>query len=110
LQFKHHYVPSAVIFFVVTIFNLSGAINVILFLIIRPRLLLFPRPKQLDEWEIQSTPQEDTGVAIQVFSDAEKFQSSSESTSGSAALGYGDSKKDSATPPHVNSTRISVDI
>jgi len=30
-------------------FYLSGAINVLLFLIIRPRLLLFPRPKELDE-------------------------------------------------------------
>jgi hypothetical protein len=30
-------------------FYLSGAINVLLFLIIRPGLLLFSRPEQLDE-------------------------------------------------------------
>jgi hypothetical protein len=30
-------------------FYLSGAINVLLFLIIRPELLLFPRPEELDE-------------------------------------------------------------
>ena len=67
-------------------FHLSGAINVLLFLIIRPGLLLFPRPERLDEQEIQLTPQ-DTGPAI--FSDKEKFQHSSEPTS--AALGDWDS-------------------
>jgi hypothetical protein len=30
-------------------FYLSGAINVLLFLIIRPELLLFPRPEELGE-------------------------------------------------------------
>jgi len=47
LQFRHHKVPSAVTFFVVSIFYLSGAINVLLCLIVRPRLLLFPRPKDI---------------------------------------------------------------
>jgi hypothetical protein len=37
-------------------FHLSGAINVLLFLITRPGLLLFPRPEQLDEQEIQLLP------------------------------------------------------
>jgi hypothetical protein len=46
-------------------FYLSGAINVLLFLIIRPQLL-FPRPKELDSQEIQLNPQR-TGPAI--FSD-----------------------------------------
>ena len=57
-------------------FHLSGAINVLLFLIVRPELLLFPRPRQLDELEIELTPQEDTGPAI--FSDPAKFQLSPE--------------------------------
>ena len=57
-------------------YNLSGAIDVVLFLIIRPKLLLFPRPRQLDE-------QEDTGTAI--FSDTAKFQHSPEPIS--ATLG-----------------------
>jgi len=44
VQFRLHNVPSAVTFSVVSFFNLSGAINVLLCLIVRPRLLLFPRP------------------------------------------------------------------
>jgi len=60
-------------------FYLSGAINVLLFLIIRPQLLLFPRPKQLEEQEIQLTRQEDTGPAN--FPDTAKYQHSPEPTS-----------------------------
>jgi hypothetical protein len=59
-------------------FHLSGAINVLLFLNIRPGLLLFLRPEGLDEQEIQLTPQ-GTGPAI--FSDKENFQHSPEPSS-----------------------------
>jgi len=40
-------------------FYLSGAINVLLFLIIRPKLLLFrrPRPDEVAEQEIELAPQ-----------------------------------------------------
>ncbi|KAI0266781.1 hypothetical protein BC834DRAFT_112963 [Gloeopeniophorella convolvens] len=44
LLFNHQAVPSAVTFLAVSIFNLSGAINVLLLVIIRPRLLLFIPP------------------------------------------------------------------
>jgi hypothetical protein len=64
-------------------FHLSGAINVLLFLITRPELLLFPRPEQLEEQEIDLTPQDDTGAAH--FSDTEKSQHSPEPAT-SAAL------------------------
>jgi hypothetical protein len=37
-------------------FNLSGAINVLLFLIARPQLLLFPRPEKLGGPEIELGP------------------------------------------------------
>ncbi|KAH9061347.1 hypothetical protein EDB87DRAFT_1560456 [Lactarius vividus] len=47
-----HKVPSAAAFFAVSMFNLSGAINVILFLIVRPRLLLFPPPEEFSEAEL----------------------------------------------------------
>jgi hypothetical protein len=90
VQFGHHNVPSAVTFFVVSIFYLSGAINVILFLVVRPKLLLFPRPKQLDEQKIELTPQ---GPAT--FSDT--------LTSPALGLGAGGSN-------YVNSARISDDI
>jgi len=53
LQFGHHHVPSAVTFFAISMFYLSGAINVLLFLIIRPELLLFPRPKEVGGEDIQ---------------------------------------------------------
>jgi hypothetical protein len=96
VQFGHHNVPPAVTFFVVSIFYLSGAINVVLFLITRPQLLLFPRPKEIDGQEMELT-QEYTGPAI--FSDKETFQRSPEPTS--AALGDGSS---------VNSRPISADI
>jgi hypothetical protein len=86
-------------------FYLSGAINVLLFLIIRPGLLLFPRPRQLDEQEIELTPQDDTGPAI--FSDTAKFEHSPEPTS--VAL-EDEGSRDGATPSHVNSRRISDDI
>ena len=82
-------------------FRLSGAINVLLFLIIRPELLLFPRPEELDVQEIQLTPAaQGTGPAS--FSDTAKFQHS-------PALGD-EGSKDSATPSHINLRRISDDI
>jgi len=43
LQFGHHDVPTGATFFSSVLFSLSGAINVLLFLTFRPRLLLFPR-------------------------------------------------------------------
>ena len=43
---SHYYVPPAATFFAETMFYLSKAVNVLLFLIIRTGLLLFPRPKE----------------------------------------------------------------
>jgi hypothetical protein len=94
VEFGHHNVSSAVIFFGLSIFYLSGAINVLLFLIVRPRLLLFPRPRELSGQEMQQTPTPQ-GSGPANFSDTEKFEHSSEPTS--AALEDGGSK-DSATP------------
>jgi len=47
--FNHKKVSSAATFFGVTLFNLSGAINVLLFLIVRPQLLLFSPPEEYSE-------------------------------------------------------------
>jgi hypothetical protein len=77
-------------------FYLSGAINVLLFLIIKPGLLLFPRPRQLDEQEMELTPQEDTGAANS--SVTAEFQHSPEPSSAS----LGDESMKGATPPHDN--------
>ena len=53
LQFNHKSVPSAAVFFVEIMFNLSGAVNVLLFLIVRPQLLLFTPPEELVEPEVE---------------------------------------------------------
>ncbi|KAN0130873.1 hypothetical protein V8E53_011251 [Lactarius tabidus] len=49
-------VPSAATFFSVSIFNLSGAINVLLFWVVRPQLLLFPRPERFRESQLADLP------------------------------------------------------
>ncbi|KAH9176403.1 hypothetical protein EDB89DRAFT_1846396 [Lactarius sanguifluus] len=51
LVFSNKKVPSAAAFFAVSMFNLSGAINVLLFLIVRPGLLLFSPPEEFGEPE-----------------------------------------------------------
>jgi hypothetical protein len=86
-------------------FYLSGAINVLLFLIIRPGLLLFPRPEELAEPEIELAPQ-GTGPAI--LSDTAQVQHSPEPST-SAALGD-EVSRINATPSPVRSRRIPVDI
>jgi len=45
--FNHKKVSSLATFFGVSVFNLSGAINVLLFLIVRPELLLFSPPEEV---------------------------------------------------------------
>ncbi|KAH9052528.1 hypothetical protein EDB87DRAFT_1570446 [Lactarius vividus] len=58
LHFGHKSVPSAATFFGLTMFHLSGAINVLLFLIVRPRLLLFTPPEEAQpkpDWDSQTT-------------------------------------------------------
>jgi len=59
LEFAHRNVPTAATFFGVTMFYLSGAINVTLFLTIRRKRLLFPRPEELRvaEPEMELAPQ-----------------------------------------------------
>ena len=47
--FNHKKVSSVATFFGVSVFNLSGAINVLLFLIVRPKLLLFDPPGEVSE-------------------------------------------------------------
>ena len=51
VQFNHE-VPSAAILFGLFVFNLSGVFNVLLFLIIRPGLLLFNDPAGILKTEV----------------------------------------------------------
>ena len=46
--FNHKKVTSAATFFAAPIFTLSGAINVLLLLVVRPQLLLFTRPEDYE--------------------------------------------------------------
>ena len=83
LQFSkfniHHHVPSAATFFGVILFNLSGAINVLLFLIFKPGLLLFPRPDELGQPDLlELVP---AGNASGILTDAANFQRSPEPAS-----------------------------
>ena len=108
LLFSGHHVSSAATFFAISIFYLSGAINVLLFLITRPELLLFPRPEELDGQDVQLALQ---GADPQVTgskksSDTAEFRHDQEPAS--AALG--DEGTGDATPSHVNSRQISDDI
>jgi len=54
-QIHHPHIPSAAMLFGQSMLNLSGAINVVLFLIIRPKLLLFTPPEMPTELEIQTS-------------------------------------------------------
>jgi len=51
---NEHDIPSAALFFGQSTFNLSGAVNVLLFLIIRPQLLHFAPPENPAELEAQT--------------------------------------------------------
>ncbi|KAH9170441.1 hypothetical protein EDB89DRAFT_2071956 [Lactarius sanguifluus] len=53
LLFSHRNVPSAATFFGIIMFHLSGATNVLLFLTVRPRLLLFTPPEALGESKVE---------------------------------------------------------
>jgi hypothetical protein len=108
LLFSNHHVSSAATFFAISMFYLSGAINVLLFLIIRPGLLLFPRPTQLDEREVEDielTPQGDAGPRN--FSNTPKFEQIPEPT---LAAVEDEGLRDGAARSNVNSRQISIDI
>jgi len=76
--FNHKKESSAATFFAVSMFNLSGAINVLLFLIVRPQLLLFSDPEEFSEPEIVELGHPPTGDAV--FPDAVKYSHSPQPT------------------------------
>jgi len=74
-QFEHNNVPSAATFFGAALFNISGAINVLLLWVVRPNLLLLTRPEELEEPEIALSP---VHAGAGVLSDTAKYQHSPE--------------------------------
>jgi hypothetical protein len=81
-------VTSATIFFTASVFNLSGAINVLLFLTIRPRLLLFSPPDVCRDLKGTKLRQPATGSAG--LADTSKYDLSPQSTGKELADDVGD--------------------
>jgi len=98
-------VSSAATFFSVVLSDLSGAINVLLFLIVRPQLLLFPRPEELAEPDIELPNQ---GNNPAVFTDIARIQHSPERTLAAQLVDEG--PRTGTVQARVNSRRISDDI
>ena len=105
LEFSNKNVPSAATFFGVILFNLSGAINVLLFLIFKPELLLFSRPDQLTQPDHELVQVVSAGNDSGILMDAQNIQHSPESTTKVLA---GDS--DGTGLSRVNSKRTLDDI
>ncbi|KAH8992971.1 hypothetical protein EDB92DRAFT_519363 [Lactarius akahatsu] len=74
LLFSHKDVPSAAIFFGDIMFSLSGAINVLLFLTVRPHLLLFTPPNELGESSVEPD------ISTTIFLDMTKHKRSPQVT------------------------------
>ncbi len=104
LLFSHHYVSPAATFFGISMFNLSGAINVLLFLIFRRERLLFPRPKELPRPQLVIEPEPQAqDIRPAILDDAENLQNSPEPTP--MELGDEDSGNGAAGSP-VNPEEI----
>ena len=91
---------SAATFFSVSVFNLSGAINVILFLIVRPELLLFLPPEEFSEPEVAEPDQPATSPAV--VSDPAQYTQSPQATV-MGLTGHGESDP----PPDGSSIALS---
>ena len=63
-EFDHKEVPLAASFFADFVFSLSGAVNVLLFLTIRPQLLLFSNPEEFVEPEAVELGHSTSGSVI----------------------------------------------
>jgi len=81
-QFEHNNVPSAATFFGAAVFNLSGALNVLLLWIVRPNLLLLTRPEEPGEPEIALSP---VNAGDGVLADPAKYQHSPEPSTAALA-------------------------
>ncbi|KAF8262435.1 hypothetical protein EI94DRAFT_1808789 [Lactarius quietus] len=75
---KNEKVTSAATFFSVSVFNLSGAINVLLFLVVRTQLLLFSPPDECGEPRGAELRQPATGSAL--FTDTPRYNHSPQPT------------------------------
>jgi hypothetical protein len=95
LRFSHHNVSSAAVSPGNTMFNLSGVIDVLLFLIVRPQLFLFPRPEKLAELDMELVRQ---GSGSPILSDIAKFQHNPELTWAAPMVNEGSREQYRAIP------------
>ena len=80
-KFNNHYnVPAAATLFSSTLLNLSGAINVLLFLVFKPGLLLFSRPDQLTQPDHELVQVVPVGNGSGIFTDPPNIHHSPEPT------------------------------
>jgi len=77
-SFDHKHVSSAATFFSVFVFNLSGVVNVLLFLIVRPELLLFTPPEDFIEPQVVDISPPTNGSAV--FNDPARINHSPQPT------------------------------
>ncbi|KAH9002022.1 hypothetical protein EDB86DRAFT_2827471 [Lactarius hatsudake] len=96
---SHKNVPSAAAFFAVSMFNLSGAINVLLFLIVRPRLLLFSPPEEFSEAELGHPTTDST-----IFPDTAKYSHSQQPT----GMGLADDAGDGVWNPIIDGNNVAL--
>ncbi|KAI0266782.1 hypothetical protein BC834DRAFT_954142 [Gloeopeniophorella convolvens] len=103
LLFSNKEVPSAATLFAVSMFNLSGAINVLLLLIIRPQLLLFTPPEVFVESEADLThPIRDSAM----FLGSAMYDQSPQPTAG----GLGNDTTEQGWNPNLEESRNSVSL
>ena len=109
-HFSGRHVPSAATFFGVSMYKLSGAINVFLLLTVRPRLLLLIRPDQdgLGESETELPHQNSQSAGDANPPETANYQHSSMPTT--TALADGPAPGNSVAVLRVSSGRISVDV
>ncbi|KAF8271052.1 hypothetical protein EI94DRAFT_1721231 [Lactarius quietus] len=103
--FNHKNVTSAATFFGSFVFNLSGAINVLLFLTIRPQLLLFSPPDEFSEPERTELPQPATGSAV--CTDTPRYHHSPQPTGIGLADDMGDKVSNSTLQGRENIIALS---
>jgi hypothetical protein len=109
-QFSGRHVPSAATFFGVSMHNLSGAINVLLLLTVRPQLLLLirPDPEEFSDHEIELPPRNPRRNGDAILPEAANYQHSPTPTT--TALPDGSGSDNSAAVSRVSSRRIPVDV
>jgi len=90
LEFDGKSVPSAATFFGSSVFNLSGAINVLLFLTTRPQLLLFSPPDAPDESSEPEGTELQLATGSAVFADTPKYHHSPQPAGTELAEDVGD--------------------